>query len=191
MIEKFHFLFNAIGSQRPSGVENTYSFAARRLLEAKGKHEARVVLQELKEKLINRVPSESTFVQKFKEIKYTKKKTTHRRLIQYIYATIERNIRGNDEVIPLDITLEHITPQATGLHYIGMIGNLLPLGSSGNLQAKTADFPKKIKVYNKSNFLYTKKFCVENNSVDSWNEERINSKTEEIALLAYNTVWKI
>ncbi|MCM7731645.1 DUF262 domain-containing protein [Enterobacter cloacae complex sp. IR5378] len=191
MIEKFHFLFNAIGSQRPSGVENTYSFAARKLLEAKGKHEARAALQELKEKLINRVPPESTFIQKFKEIKYTKKKTTHRRLIQYIYATIERNIRGNDEVVPLDITLEHITPQATGLHYIGMIGNLLPLGSSGNLQAKTSDFPKKIEIYKRSNFIYTKNFCEENKNIDIWSEAKIISKTEEIASLAYNTVWKI
>lgn len=191
VVEKFHFLFNAIGSLRPSGVENTYSYAARRLLEAKSKHEARAALLDLKSKLSNRIPPESTFIQKFRDIKYTKKKTTHRKLIQYIYFTIERHKRGSDEVIPLDITLEHITPQSSNLPYIGMIGNLIPLGSAINQKADTSLFPQKIKLYDKSHFLYTKEFCAIYKNKTEWCEKDINDKTDELALLAYNTIWKI
>lgn len=191
LVEKFHFLFNAIGSLRPSGVENTYSYAARKLLDAKNKHEARSALTDLKSKLANRIPPESTFIQKFREIKYTKKKTTHRRLIQYIYFSIERHLRGNNEVIPLDMTLEHITPQSSNLPYIGMIGNLIPLGSDINVKADTLPFPKKIELYKNSNFLYTKNFYATNSNKASWSEEEIKTKTDELALLAYNTIWKI
>ncbi|ENK7102507.1 DUF262 domain-containing protein [Enterobacter kobei] len=191
LIEKFHFLFNAIGSLRPSGVENTYSFAARKLLDAKNKHEARAALADLKNKLANRIPPESTFLQKFREIKYTKKKTTHRKLIQYIYFTIERHIRGNDEVIPLDITLEHITPQSSNLPFIGMIGNLIPLGSSINLKADTLPFTKKIALYKDSNFRYTNHFYDLYKKETSWTEQHIKDKTDELALLAYKTIWKI
>lgn len=47
-IESFHFLFNAICSMRPSGIEGSYSKAARKLFEAKNKVSVKEAVKELK-----------------------------------------------------------------------------------------------------------------------------------------------
>lgn len=189
-VEKFHFIFNAIGSMRPSGVENTYSAISRKLLSSANNSESRAILSELKDKLRNRLPSEAAFTQKFKDIKFTNKKTTHRKLIQYIFASIERKMRGNDELIPLDITLEHVSSQSTNRAYVGMIGNLIPLGAKANVKADTKGLPVKLKLYEQSNFLYTKDFYIKHNTETEWTDELIMVKTSDLASWAYNDIWK-
>ncbi|HHQ5842990.1 TPA: GmrSD restriction endonuclease domain-containing protein, partial [Enterobacter asburiae] len=79
----------------------------------------------------------------------------------------------------------------SNLPFIGMIGNLIPLGSSINLKADTLPFTKKIVLYKDSNFRYTNNFYTLYKSEDSWTEQHIKDKTDELALLAYKTIWKI
>jgi len=68
-IEKFHFLFTAVTSQRSSGgISGMYAALGRRLFEAKDTHEAVKVIQELKQKLRDRIPSLEEFKALFPNI---------------------------------------------------------------------------------------------------------------------------
>lgn len=189
-IEKFHFCFNAICSMRPSGVENTYSAAARKLLSSANRREGAQTLNELKVKLEARLPPKDTFIEKFLALRFTNKKTSHRKLIQYIFFTMERHIRGNDEVIPLDITLEHITPQSKGGNSVGKIGNLIPLGTKENNIADTLEFRKKVVIYEGSNFIFTKEFAQTNKQNQAWEEQDIDRRSVALANIAYDEIWK-
>ena len=58
-IEKFHFLFTAVTSQRSSGgISSMYASLGRRLFEAADTHAAVDVIRDLKNKLRPKIPSE-------------------------------------------------------------------------------------------------------------------------------------
>lgn len=77
-IEKFHFLFTAICSQRPSGIEGSYSTAARQLFEAQDKENAKKTISDLKDKLKVKIPDIEVFKLKFNRLKYSKGYTKDR-----------------------------------------------------------------------------------------------------------------
>ncbi|EPJ2732036.1 DUF262 domain-containing protein [Vibrio parahaemolyticus] len=190
VLEFFHFSFNAICSQRPSGVENIYSSYARQVLSAETRGTAATALEELKVKLRAKVPSRDLFIRKFTELKFTKTSVADKKLIQYIFFMLERHERGSVEVVPLDMTLEHIMSQKTNHAKVGKIGNLLPLGSALNNKADTKPFSDKIALYQQSNFELTKSFSQNNLETDDWTAQHIDQRTTELARLAYDHVWK-
>ena len=107
-IEKFHFLFNAVCSMRPSGIEGSYSKAARQLFEAKDRNAAKKVVAELKQQLVTRLPDRDIFKDKFSKLKFLKGYTKDKKLIQYIFSYIESTKQTTKEFTPDSITLEHI-----------------------------------------------------------------------------------
>ena len=82
-IESFHFLFNAICSLRPSGIEGSYSKAARKVFESKDKVSVRKAVKELKEQFSLRIPSQEVFMDRFTNLKFTKSSDKSKALIQY------------------------------------------------------------------------------------------------------------
>ena len=191
VLEFFHFSFNAICSQRPSGVENIYSSYSRQVLQATTRGKANTVLEGLKIKLRAKVPSRDLFIRKFSELSFTKTSVADKKLIQYIFFMLERHERGNVEVVPLDMTLEHMMSQKTNHAKVGKIGNLLPLGSSLNNKADTKPFQEKRALYLTSNFELTKKFAQDKAETEDWTGQLIDQRTTELARLAYDSVWKI
>jgi len=187
-IEKFHFSFNAICSMRPSGIEGSYSKAARQLLEAADKISARKVIEEFINQLQIRLPDKKTFKENFSKLKYLKSYTTDKRLIQYIFSYIEAHKQTTNEFKPDSITLEHILSQSSSTeNYVGEVGNLLPLGSELNEKADNKDFHEKIKIYQKSNFTITKEFT--KNAPEKWGEEEIRDRTSLLAEYCYDSMW--
>jgi hypothetical protein len=127
-LEWFHFIFNAVCSLRPSGVEGSYSRAARDLQAASDRRKAKGILNTLKENLTARIPDETVFVDKLKELKFYNGYTRDKKLIQYIFNKIERSKLVTNELVPENISLEHILCQSNNdKEIIGKIGNLLPL----------------------------------------------------------------
>ncbi len=189
-IEKFHFFFNAVCSMRPSGIEGSYSKAARQLFEAKDKPTVKKIIEELKKQLMPRLPDKDTFKDKFSNLKFIKGYTKDKKLIQYIFSYIESFKQTTSEFKPDSITLEHILSQSErNKDYIGSIGNLLPLGSELNEKAGNKKTTQKLEIYKQSQFYITQEFAkVE---AKEWGEKEIQSRTSELAEYCYDHAWKI
>lgn len=184
-IESFHFLFNAICSMRPSGIEGSYSKAARKLFESENKVSVREAVKELKEQFSSRIPSQEVFINKFSKLKYTKKYTKDKQLIQYIFKYIQLKEQETNELQPYNMTLEHILAQSIGNEeFIGQMGNLLPLGQKlNNNEARNNNPISKLEVYRKSSFKMTQEFG--NSNITSWGEIEITSRTDSLAEKCY------
>jgi hypothetical protein len=82
-VEHFHFLFTAITSQRSSGgISFMYASSARRLFECTQQAKALGLLNELKEKLIGKVPSRDEFLATFPSLIYTDEASKEKSLVR-------------------------------------------------------------------------------------------------------------
>jgi len=194
-IERFHFMFNAICSMRPSGIESAYAKAARALVDDRAnKKNNRQVIKSLLEMLIKRKPDYSTFIENFVQLKYSNKEVKNKRLIQYIFYRLEMHFVKTGELIPDSLTLEHIKPQSEGdEEIVSMIGNLLPLSKELNEKAGSKAIEDKINIYKESRFALVHKFIdsFENNYNRSWNIYSITYNAVEMGGLSYRSVWKL
>jgi uncharacterized protein with ParB-like and HNH nuclease domain len=187
LIEKFHFLFNAVCSMRPSGIEGSYSKAARQLFEAKDRNSAKRVVADLKQQLVARLPDRDVFIDKFSKLKFLKGYTKDKKLIQYIFSYLEFTKQTTNEFTPDSITLEHILSQSYGTEdYVGSIGNLLPLGSELNEEAGNKKLAEKMSIYKKSEFRLTREFAT--NSFEKWGEEEIKNRSIYLAEYCYDSI---
>ncbi len=189
-LENFHYKFNAVCSLRPSGVEGSYSKAARDLRAAKNRTEAKTVLKTLTQRLKEREPELTTFKEKFSEIAFYKGYTKDKKLIQYTFTKMEVHLNGSNELVPENITLEHILSQSKGKETtIGQIGNLLPLSAELNIAAGNKDIPQKVGIYQSSQFEMAKAFS--SGFTGKWELDEISKRTDELAESAYTDIWKL
>ncbi|EHL07329.1 hypothetical protein HMPREF0322_01889 [Desulfitobacterium hafniense DP7] len=192
IVENFHFIFSAVCSSRASGLESKYSKYARRFRECKNNRDTRKVILDLNVDLKEKLPAQNTFVENFGNLYFTNDETKHKRLIQYIFKTLESSLRKTDELEIANITLEHIIPQSTVMlsGAVGKIGNLLPLAGSINNLVDRKDFKTKMVLFEKSELRVVKEFIKENSTKDNWTEEDILQRTEKMAIMAYNNIWR-
>lgn len=189
-LERFHFMFNAVCSLRPSGVENSYSRAARELQNASDKRRAKEIINILKDSLTTRIPDETVFTEKFKQLKFHNGYTRDKKLIQYIFNKIERSKLVTNELAPENISLEHILCQSNNdKEIIGKIGNLLPLSQELNEKAKDKAVADKLSIYQESQYCLPQEFAAE--CVIHWNANAIEKRTESLAKYCYNNIWGI
>ena len=193
-IDKFHFLFTAVTSQRSSGgISAMYAALGRRLYEAKGAQEAAIVIQELKKKLRDRIPSYEEFKALFPEIVFTDNVTKQRQLVKYILISIDRH-KPTPAVIDYDqMTIEHVASQmligTNGFdeELIGQLGNLLLVPKDLNKKLKHRDFPDKKSILLEAGFQIPK----EMKHATKWGSEEISARTAALASEAYDKVWKL
>jgi len=188
-LEKFHLIFTAICSSRPSGLERRYSSYARKLRECVDKVEARKCTKELIGLLNETLPDYSVFEKRLFDIKYSSREVKDKKLVQYILKKLEWYFAGSNELQPLSFTIEHILPESTRTTYSSLLGNLIPLGDKLNNELKDKPFSQKIKRYQQSNYASVKNFLGSINNAKTWGEEEINRRTKEIADILYNKMW--
>ena len=190
-VENFHFMFNAICSLRPSGIEGLYAKCARNLSYAKTRQDAKLVVTELIETLEKKRPSRESFLDKFKGLQFLNENTINKKLIQYIFTKMERKLRQNIELEPNDLSLEHITSQSDlNLSAVtkGSIGNLLPMGQEINGKANTKSFQAKKDTYKNSDYKIVESFLL-NNPQSTWTEQDINRRTIQLGEMSYDVIW--
>lgn len=192
-IENFHFKYTAICSLKMNIFEGKYSKAARDLRKATNKLESREVLNELVIYYRNKVPDISLFTESFNKLKYTKNQTKDKKLIQYVFKKHENYLRKTNEIALNLFSLEHILPQSTYIssNNIGKIGNLLPLNKQLNEQAGDKGFMEKLITYKASELKIVTNFAEKYGHLDNWTNANIDSRTNEIATIAYNDIWSI
>ncbi len=193
-IEKFHFLFTAVTSQRSSGgISEMYASLGRRLFESHNQDSALVVLKELKEKLRKRVPSLEEVKALFPQILYTDEITKQRSLVKYILVCFDK---AKKTAVTTDydaMTIEHLVPQSaigTGNfteEIIGQLGNLILVSVDMNSKLGNKPFKEKKRILRAAHFpLQT--------SIDGaadWTATDIAKRTQALAVEAYEKVWKI
>lgn len=189
-IEKFHFLFTAVCSMRASGLESTYSKYSRELRLLKDKVKVRKLLDELFEKLKNKLPTLEVYKSKFQEIEFTNKLTKDKRLIQYIFSKLESELINTNELKTFNFTLEHIESQKSTESWVSKMGNLLPLSGEINSSIGNAKLEVKLKELEKSELKIVKEFCVEYKELKIWTQAESQKRTEVLAEKTYN-LWQL
>ena len=186
-LEYYHFIFTAVCSSRPSGLERRYSFYARKLRGCNSKEESSDCINDLIVDLKTSLPEYSVFESNFKKIIYTSKQERDKKLVQYILKKLEV-FHATNELKPNSFTIEHILPESTGNRFVGMVGNLLPLGEKLNNELQDKDFKIKIAKYNNSQYETVKQFVQEYKNEEKWTEESIEERTEKIAQIMYENI---
>ena len=193
-IEKFHFQFTAITSQRSSGgISGMYAALGRRIFEADDSQGSAIVINELIEKLQQRVPSESEFVALFPELIYTKQLSKQRSLIRYVLLQFAKydslSLPGDYS----DLTIEHILPQdkidddEITDELVGQLGNLILVSPDLNEKLENKSFQKKKSILIKEGYPLPDYIA----SATTWGAEEIEQRTEELAIRAHREIWRI
>ena len=197
-IEYFHFAFTAITSQRSSGgISLMYAYHARELEKAKDSNDKVASLNLLKSKLREKVPSLGEFKANFLEVFTTSKISKYKGLVRYIlvkYDQYNREKKGLN--LSLDYnsqSIEHLYPEnPNGIpklldEQVGLLGNLLLVDHKLNERLGIKAFMDKKKE------LFNSDIFIDDNirNAEKWELPEIMKRTEEMAELCYNDIFKI
>jgi uncharacterized protein with ParB-like and HNH nuclease domain len=194
-IEHFHYVFTAITSQRSSGgVASMYSNYARKLYEAKDDSKRITVIRELKQKMRDRLPTFDEFLASFKTLEFTNGYTKQKKIIHYTLTKIDEHYNKSGVSINYDVmTLEHILPQNPPSkskdhnEFYGKIGNLLLIDEKTNNLLDNKPWT------NKKGILQKSSIYIDDNlkKAKDWTTGEIQKRTNDMAKIAFNTVFKI
>lgn len=195
-IEKFHFIFTAVTSQRSSGgISFMYAFHARSLMHAGNTADKIKVVNELKLKLRSKIPSYNEFEASFYEIGYSDVFTKLKKLVQYILGKISTHLSVGIVPDMEKMTIEHLLSQNSSDSLlkpddkdIARIGNLIYTNSTiNNTKLHNKSFADKKAIILNSNIPideYLKK-------ASKWDTKAIEGRTKYLAKLAFEKIWRI
>ncbi|MFZ2640273.1 MAG: DUF262 domain-containing protein, partial [Verrucomicrobiia bacterium] len=193
-IEKFHFLFTAVTSQRSSGgISEMYASLGRRLFEAPGTQAAVTVVTELKTKLRGRVPVLDEVKALFPSIIFTDSQTKQRNLVRYILAGVQTYSIASVTIDFDGMTIEHLVPQsqigvgAFTEEIVGQLGNLILVPSKLNDRLANKSFKDKKKILLNAGVPLPSEF----ETLNDITPKDIEKRTNNLAEFAYNKVWRI
>lgn len=187
-IEKFHFIFTAVSSQRSSGgISQMYASYARRFTEAKSENNARKICNELKEKLREKIPSYDEFYANFKQIKFSNKINKQKDLIRYLLYKYNQHLNPSYSEDPNLLTIEHLSSQSSKGKNIGEIGNLLLINKTTNEKLSNNDPVAKVKTLKENKVTLDE--IIEKST--TWGDKEIEDRTKYISKIAYEKIWKI
>ena len=194
IIEKFHFINNAICSNRSSGFDIMYAKMAKKLFEAVDKEKKHIVINHLREELEKKIPSQEKFESNFdNKLYFLDNLTKQKPLVQFALNKIERRMNMNS--IFINTSIEHIFPEKyekweplKNKDLIKNIGNLVILDANLNSAIGNKLYPNKKKVIiEKSSFLHTKEVF---NNNEQWSDEEIIKRRSDLIIELYTNVWK-
>ena len=193
-IEKFHFLFTAVTSQRSSGgISEMYASLGRRLFQARDTQSAVPIIKEIKKKLRERIPVFDEFRALFPTIIYTDNQTKQKRLVQYVLSCHHRHTLKS-VIIDFDaMTIEHLVSQkligTAGFsdEVVGQLGNLILVPPALNTQLDDKPFKEKKKILCRAGVAIPPELA----NLDELKPADIQRRTTALADQAYNQVWKI
>ncbi len=193
-IEKFHFLFTAVTSQRSSGgISAMYAALARRIYESSDTNEAQKVIKELITKLRDRIPSLVEVKALFPEIVFTDNITKDKSLVKYILARFDKRLSSAITVDYDSMTIEHLASQShigTGgftEDIVGQLGNLILVSEDLNNKLANKPFSEKKQILKAAGYVIPKEI----KNASTWTAKQITERTEMMAGEAYDKLWRI
>jgi len=192
-VENFHFLFTAVTSQRSSGgISLMYALHARELRGAKPREKARVI-NELVEKLRAKRPDYQEFEANFRGILCSEKYTKDKALVQYILGHMTNAFVPSISIDWSGMTIEHLANQGGRAssdisdEEVAEIGNLLLVSEALNSKLRNKAFSEKMRIL-KNAPVYRDNFLKEQTT---WGAKKIRQRTDHLAKIAYDQVWKL
>ena len=191
-IEHFHYIFNAVTSQRSSGSVSThYSKYAILLSRATTNAEIQRILGEMEEGLRQRKPGYSEFKASFDELIYTSKIPKNKQLVKYTLTKLAGQAASGLSIDHSAMTIEHILPESsivseTDSKIVGSIGNLILVDEKTNSE-ELGDLPfiqKKEKLEKKMYPFGEYVF-----SQEEWSAKQIKERAEQLSKISYNNVF--
>jgi hypothetical protein len=194
-IEGYHFIGTAVTHQPSSGgVSRMYSAAARAIMSGKNAQKKSDAIDDIAEKLRERLPSLAEFEASFFELRSSKEFTQQTPLVRYALRRLHVAATDGVEVGELDLdalTVEHLAPQGSkrpanvDASDVARIGNLLLVTEGLNKQLDDKPFSVKQQV------LKGKQGVDEDIlQATSWTKKAIENRTKRLAKRAYEEVWQ-
>nr|WP_268873239.1 DUF262 domain-containing protein [Pseudomonas congelans] len=190
-LEHFHFIFTAVCSSRASGLDGKYAKSAKEIRFSGSKNESKKILNDLIESLIQKLPSETVFIESFSNLWFCKEYEKDKKLIQYLFSKAEAFHQGNNELKLDEFSLEHIQDQSLGGDAMGKVGNLVPLAAKiNNNIPKDSNLIKKLSYYNKSALktVSTLTKHISENKISVWTDTQIDKRTSALGHELYNSI---
>ncbi|AFY37345.1 protein of unknown function DUF262 [[Leptolyngbya] sp. PCC 7376] len=183
-IEFFHFVFNAVTSQRSSGAISThYSKHAILLNNAQDNTEVQTTIDSLLSGLERKLPSYSEFESSFIELNYTSRKSKSKSVIQYSLQKLLGDYSNGLAVDYGGMSIEHLVPEVQineniDEEYIGNIGNLILIDKKTNNEELSDNYFEV-----KKKILIEKRYPLDSILIESkvWNSETINKRAKLLA----------
>lgn len=197
-VERFHFISTAVtNSPSSGGVSKMYASHARQITEARTVVAKARVIRDLNAKLASpdRLPSLDQFSVDFRRIRSSKVYTKQARLTRYILNALHDHSASS----PADaekMTIEHLSPQSgSGSRGVSAldaakIGNLILISQDLNSELDTKPFAEKqvLLASAADKGLYVDSAVL---SAPRWTKAEIDSRSAEMAKVAYEEVWSI
>ena len=160
------------------------------------------LFSQLENELKAELPNREMFLEAFSELKY-RNSEKGRMLIKYILSEINNCFEITDEK-KIDfnrVNIEHLLPQNPDSEwhlskneikdYVNLLGNLTLLGKKLNSRIGNQILKKKIVELEKSQLPITKRFCDEIKAANFlWNKEKIIDRQKQLAIIAYDEIWR-
>jgi uncharacterized protein with ParB-like and HNH nuclease domain len=193
VMERFHFINNAICSKRSSGIDLLYAKLAHDLYNAATKQDKHAIINRVCSDLLKKIADKSDFNASVdSKLYYTKSDEKQKELVKYVLIKLERKL--NKHSIPISISIEHVypeTPQTMTLadpNLVKNIGNLVLLEDDINSKIGNDDYSKKKEYVKKNSKLLTAKKFFE--AYDNWSDNEIRKRREELISEMYETMWR-
>jgi uncharacterized protein with ParB-like and HNH nuclease domain len=193
-VESFHFTFTAVTSQRSSGgISFMYALHARQLQAASTQAAKIQQIDALLAKLQDKVPAYQEFEANFRTIMASEKFTKRKPLVFYILGRMSREL-GKLHLDMSRMTIEHLANQSQSKgstltdEQIAEIGNLLLVDEPLNAKLGTKPVPDKLKLLKTAPVVWTDDIL---RKQTTWGPNEIRKRTDHLAKLAFEKVWRI
>jgi hypothetical protein len=192
-VEHFHFLSTAVTNQPSSGgISRMYASAARAVLKGNGPAKKAAAVDDLLQKLRDRVPTYAEFEAAFIELRSSRLYTQQTPLVRYVLERLHVTAPSSTGT-PVDIdllTVEHLAPQGSkrpasiALSDIARIGNLILVTESLNDKLEDKSFVDKQKILKSVSGVEPELLTAR-----SWNSRSITERSKRLAKRAFEDVW--
>jgi hypothetical protein len=194
-VECFHFAFTAIAQRSSSGgISLMYASWAQRLSNATSDADRQKILSEIKKNLRDRIPDKADFVAGFKGLRYSDDFTKHKRIVRYVLEHIEDQLSTSGVIANYDqMTIEHIAPQkptpgapSISYEHIATVGNQFLCDSTLQERLKNKPFADKRHILKDCGVAAAKDVV----ATKDWDDKAIDERTDRLANLAYDEIWR-
>jgi hypothetical protein len=194
-IANFHYSFTAITSQRSSGgISQMFAKAARALYAEADREKKLKLIDDLVEKLKEKVPSYDEFKANFQSILCTNEITKQKDLVKHTLSRVDAHVRRDATIKYGLMTMEHLAAQSAQTeqsqldeeHY-GQFGNLILVPPELNNKLGNKPIAEKKKLLTEAGVPLDD---VIKNATE-WGPEQIVKRTEALSELCYKKVFKI
>ena len=201
VIEKFHFIHNAICSLRSSGMDTMYAKISKNIYLANDKEAVHKKIDEFIVSLNNKMPTMEQFKAKFdSKLFYSdtkgknKELEKNKKLVQYALKKIEYK-KQNGNVKLFNVSIEHVCPETRTQEWSKIdeklvinIANLVLLDSNLNSRIGQKNYQNKREtILAKNTILSTNDVF---NKYNNWENKVINERKEDLIMSLYSEVWK-